>query len=98
MKNALGQSDFKILKRGIYFRHISLEQLGQSAWFLHADIDWRWVKGDLKVFSWEDSNVLDQSDCRIARTTISQENGVNQPDSLLVDIDSRKANVFKGWP
>ena len=27
-----------------------------------------------------------------------KKNGVNQPDSLLVDIDSRKANVFKGWP
>ena len=49
----------------------------QSAWSLHAGVDWIKLKGDLKnLYLGEFKNALDQSDRRIIETTISQERWV----------------------
>ena len=51
--NALGQSDCRIHKSAI-----SQKQLGEPAWFSHADLDLRKTKYDLKVCSCRPLEIL----------------------------------------
>ena len=68
-RNALSQSDYRILKRAI-----SWERKGQLAWFSACRCTFRkesrWLKFFLEILK---RNALSQSDCRIPKTAISWE-------------------------
>ena len=63
---SFGQSDCSVFKLAI-----SQEYQGQSAWFFHADIEWRKIKVDLKIFIGQVKNAIGESECIIPESTMS---------------------------
>ena len=64
---------------------------------MHVDIDWRNVKGYLKICDWVGLKTVNQSAEFFKKLYLFKElylkkNEVNQPDILYVDRDSGKFN------
>lgn len=57
VKNALWQSDFRIIK--------TWKEMSQSAWLFFAETDWWMVKSDLDFKVGGIKKALNQSNCRI---------------------------------
>ena len=69
VKKSLNQSDFKCLKSDIK----SKSNLVDKRDFMYRETDWKKIKDDLNAFMWVGSkNALNQSECRIAESNISQ--------------------------
>ena len=66
--------------------------MGQSARFLHTDVDWR-KEGDLKLFGWAESKMLLANQITEFLKELTRERQWNQLDILHFDRDLKKINA-----